>query len=141
LHMLAVTGFVGITLSSVFFVRYALKKADPKKKIDIFKVIFIGDVFVLPFLVILFGTGLYLVHVNHFSLVLPWIFVALVTFGLVSIGWLMHFLLRLRYFYQLKQGKNGFKYFWVLYCVIASVMFLLFLMMMHDAITQSTLFG
>ena len=138
LHILSVTSFVGIALSSVFFVRQALNQKDNMAASNILKTTFLGDWFVIPSLAMLFVTGMYLVQMKHLSLEIPWIFAALITFIIVVLCWLVNFLLRLRYFYQLKKGRRGFQHFWFFYCVMTVVMFLLFIIMMHDAITQST---
>lgn len=141
LHMTAVTVFVGIVIVSLFYVRSALKQTDAQIALRALKTTLLGDVLVLPCLIILFGTGLYLVCLNNLSIQVPWVFVALVTFLLASFFWLVNVFLKLNCYRALKKNKKVWRGFWLLYVLITVCMVLLFIMMIHDALTRSTVFS
>jgi uncharacterized membrane protein len=126
LHVTCGVSFFGITIAHFFYIARSYQKHD-RSLIDYsIKASYFGDAVIFFCIVIQLITSFYLVSAGHFTLAVPWIFVAYHAFGLLVLLWISIVLLKKFYF-----SIKGFY-------ILNSLMILTFIIIIHDAVMQST---
>ncbi len=134
LHVLCGVVFFGITIATFFYLARSIHKQD-RSLIDYsIKASYFGDALILLCVGVQLFTSTKLVSAGHFTLGVPWIFIAYHAFGLLIILWLLTIIIKKFYFAKADIGNYMLKSFYVL----NSAMILIFIVIIHDAVTQST---
>ena len=133
-HVLCGISFFGITIASFYYITRSIKKGDRALVGYSIRASYFGDGLILACIFIQITTSISLVTTEHFSLKIPWIFVAYLAFGLLIILWLLTLLIKKIYFSGMAIPPPSLKSYYVL----NSAMILIFIMIIHDAVTQST---
>jgi uncharacterized membrane protein len=135
LHLISGTTFLGITIAAFFYIVRSLDKGD-RTVIDYsVKASYFGDAVILGCIVIQFITAATLVSSGHFKLV-PWIIIAHGAFGSLILLWLANVGIKFFYFSKREISPYAVKSFWL----FNIAMILIFFIIIHDAVTQSTWF-
>lgn len=129
---------IGVTILGLFVAYYfyfSLTKYEMPAARRMLKLSLITDCFVFIAIMLLFMTGTHLVLANHFSFQTPWIQMAYKILGLLTFCWLIIVAIKALNFFKKDQtiflGKRVFHTCHVL-------IFILFVLIIHDAVTQST---
>lgn len=119
-----------------FYIARSIKKQDRSLINYSLKASYFGDAMIFLIVLIQFITAYQLVSIGNFTLAVPWIFVVYVAFSTVILLWLTIFLLK--FFYLTKENIStiAIKFFYWLNIMII----LIFIIIIHDAVTQSTWF-
>ncbi len=126
LHVLCGVSFFGIIIAQFFYIARSYQQQD-RSLIDYsIRASYFGDAIIFFCILIQLVTSFYLVSAGHFTLAVPWIFVAYHAFGFLIFLWLATVIIKKFYF--------SIKTFYIL----NSVMILTFLIIIHDAVMQST---
>ncbi len=140
IHVILMTILLGLSFSSFFYTRQALKSRDPVLYAFTLRLALTLEIFIfLPAFFVLLFTGLKLVKIFEFSYQTPWIIAAYSLLGLLlllRVG-ILNFLYR--QYVAIKKGK--WLVFSKTYYVLQIVFWMIFILIMRDAITHSTYFG
>lgn len=132
LHLVCGTTFFGITIAAFFYIAKSINQGD-RSLIDYsLRASYFGDAIILLCIIIQFISAESLVSSGHFTLEVPWIFVAYLAFSLLILLWLINLIIKR--FCLSKTVINFIKS----YYLINIMMILIFVIIIHDAVTQST---
>lgn len=135
-HLICGTSFLGITIASFFYTARSIHKND-RALIDYsLRASYFGDGIIFICAVIQFVTANQLVTAGHFTLDVSWIFVAYHAFTILILFWIANFLIKYFYFSRMKIPSVALNSFYL----INLTMILIFILIIHDAVTQSTWF-
>jgi uncharacterized membrane protein len=135
IHVVCAVIFVGINVASFFYISFSAKHYHPKVFNYALRANFFGDILSLILILILFGTAGYLVPAAGFSLATPWIRVAYSALGLVTIIWIIDVILKYKSYKANKLSCPRF------YTSINILMFIIFIVIIHDAVMHRTWFA
>ena len=136
LHLICGTTFLGTIIAVFFYIAYSVRQTDPLLIYYSLRISYFGDGVISFCAFIQFITAAILVPAGKFTLAVPWICVAYVAFGSVILLWLMNLLIKLIYFSKIPIKPYALKGFYFL----NSLIIIIFIIIIHDAITQSTWF-
>ena len=133
-HVLCGVSFLGITIASFFYITQSINKQD-RALIDYsIRVSYFGDALILGCIFVQIATSIPLIIAGHFTLEVPWIFIAYLAFGILILLWLLTLLIKKFYFSKVVIAPFPLKSFYSLNIA----MILIFIIIIHDAVTQST---
>ncbi len=136
LHLICGTTFLGIIIASFFYIANSIKKSD-RELIDYsLKASYFGDAIIFFIIIVQLITAIKLVVDGNFTLAIPWILIAHYAFAIVIILWLGILLLKLRYLSNPNISSTTIK----IYYLFNIMIILIFIIIIHDAVTQSTWF-
>ena len=136
LHLICGTTLFGVMIASFFYIALSIYKNDKALTQYALKTSYFGDGIILVMTIIQFITAQHLVVDGHFTLAIPWIFIAYHAFALVVLLWLCQFLIKFFYLSKSSCSPTILK----LYYFFNVTIILIFLIIIHDAVTQSTWF-
>lgn len=133
-HLICGTSFFGITIAAFYYIARSIRKGDQHLIEYSLKASYFGDGIILFITVIQLYTAEKLVSSGHFTLAIPWIFIAYLALSVTILLWLLN--LSIKYYYLSKNVIAPFalKSFYL----INITMILIFIIIIHDAVTQST---
>ncbi|PHQ78106.1 MAG: hypothetical protein COB66_09560 [Coxiella sp. (in: Bacteria)] len=135
IHVLCSTVFMGVTVASFFYIALSQKQHKPQLMRYALRSSFFGDGLLLALIIIVFTTASYLLPYFQLSTTTPWIRVAFAAFGIVSCLWLVNVV-------QKTVSYRCRRLVWpVLYYINNSVMILILLLIVHDAVMHRTWFA
>jgi hypothetical protein len=133
-HVTCGVSFLGIIIASFFYITRSIHKRD-RSLIDYsIKASYFGDALILLCIFIQITTATSLVSAGNFTLKVPWIFIAYHAFGLLALLWLLTIPIKKFYFSKPVIAPASLKSFYFL----NMAMVLIFIIIIHDAVTQST---
>lgn len=133
-HIICGVSFFGITIATFFYITRSIHKHD-RALIDYsIRASYFGDAIILLCIFIQIATSIPLVIAGHFTLEVPWIFIAYVAFGFLIILWLLTVFIKKFYFSRKKIALYSLKSFYFLNIA----MILTFIVITHDAVTKRT---
>lgn len=135
-HLICGISFFGITIASFFYIARSIYNADQTLVNYSIKASYFGDLIILLCIIIQTITSTSLVAAGHYTLQIPWIFVAYHAFGILVLLWLMLLVMKR---FQLSKTLST-NYAIKFYYLINVTMLLIFIVIIHDAVTQSTWF-
>ncbi len=126
LHLIFAVTLFGLCISSVYYVRSASQALYPHAIKESLK---LDRWIILPFMLLtfIFGTGM--VHGTHLSLHVHWVLNAYIFLSINLILWSISAWLR----WKKPERKN-------LYLIFQILVLVIFVIILHDAVTQSTWF-
>ena len=136
LHLICGTTLFGITIAAWFYIARSIQKGD-RALIDYsLRASYFGDSTILLLVLIQLITSAMLVSYGHFTLAVPWIFIAYHAFATIILLWLGILLIKLFYLSKINIPPAALKVF----NLLNVIMMLIFIIIIHDAVTQSTWF-
>lgn len=133
-HVICGTTFFGIIIAAFFYIAWSINKNDRALINYSIKASYFGDAIILLCIFIQITSSLSLVSAGHFTLRVPWIFVAYHAFAVLVLLWLLTVFIK-RFYLSKKiitsYSLKGFYFFNI------AIIFT-FIMIIHDAVTQST---
>jgi len=133
-HLICGISFFGITIVAFFYIAYSMHKCD-RALIDYsIKASYFGDILILLCIIIQVASSIQLVSAGNFASMTPWILVAYHAFSFLILFWLINILIKRFYFSKPIISSYSLKVF---YCLNIA-MILIFIIIIHDAVTQST---
>jgi len=134
LHLLCGLSFFGIVIASFFYIASSLYKRD-KSLIDYsIRASYFGDGIIFLCGSIVFVSAQILVRAGHFSMSIPWIFVAFHAFSLLLVLWFFNLVVKAFYL-----SKKSIPFYSLcIYYFLNLSMLLIFIIIIHDAVMQST---
>ena len=133
-HVIGGVSFFGIIIAMFYYVTRSIKKNDQLLINYSIKASYFGDALILLCILVQIATALPLVSAGHFTLAVPWIFIAYQAFGLLTILWLCTLFIKINYLSTAVIPRFSLKSF---YCLNIT-MILIFIIIIHDAVTHST---
>ncbi len=133
-HVICGVSFFGITIASFFYVTRSINKHDSSLIDYSIRTSYFGDAIILLCIFIQIATSMPLVSAGNFTLEVPWIFIAYHAFGFLIILWLLTLFIKKFYFSRMIIASFTLKCFYFL----NFAMILIFIIIIHDAVTQST---
>lgn len=137
-HVLIGVTMLGFVVAYYFYFNFNQK--DLRTRRNILRLSFLMDGLILPFILILFMTGAQLMVANHLSPAVPWVHVAFMALGLVTFCWLISVCIKITNYYFLSRGKVEF-YGKRIFHTCNILIIVLMVIIIHDAVTQSTFLG
>lgn len=135
-HLICGTTFFGIMIAAFFYIARSIKNHD-KSLIDYsLKASYFGDGIIFFIVIIQLLTAVKMVSAGHFTLAIPWIFIAYHAFGALILLWLA--ILWIKLFYLSKKDISSLAL--TIFYVLNVLMTLIFIIIIHDAVLQSTWF-
>ena len=134
LHVTCGVSFFGIIIATFFYISRSINTQDRSLINYSIKISYLWDVIILFCILVQALTSIPLVSVGHLTLDVPWIFVAYHAFGMLTIFWLFTVFIKRFYFSKANIPAYSIKIFYVLNIF----MILTFIIIIHDAVTQST---
>jgi hypothetical protein len=132
-HLICGISFLGITIAAFFYIAYSIHKQD-RALIDYsIRASYFGDAIILLCILIQLISSIPLISAGHFTLKVPWIFVAYHAFGFLILLWLINVAVKRFLFSKAIIASYSLKIFYFLN--IATL--LIFIMVIHDAVTHS----
>ena len=133
-HIICGISFFGITIAAFFYIARSINKHD-RSLIDYsIRASYFGDAIILLCIFIQIASSIQLISAGHFTLEVPWIFVANHAFGFLIILWILNLFIKKCYLSSTTITSYSLKSFY--YLNIA--MILIFIIIIHDAVTKST---
>lgn len=136
LHLICGTTFFGIMIAAFFYIARSIRKSDRSLIEYSLRASYFGDGIIFGIVLIQLITAIMLVSAGHFTLTIPWIFIAFHAFGVVVLLWLCIFLIKYLFLSKAHIPAISLKIFYGLNLLLI----LLFIIIIHDAVTQSTWF-
>lgn len=136
LHLMGGTTFFGIIIAMFFYISHSIQNRDKALIQYSLKASYFGDGVIFIIAALQFLTAVQLVSDGHFTLAIPWIFVAYHAFGTVILLWLSLLLIKIIFLSKTNILPMAIKLFYLLNTFII----LIFIIIIHDAVTQSTWF-
>lgn len=136
LHLICGTTFFGIIIAAFFYIALSISKNDRSLINYSLKASYFGDAVIFCIVLIQLITAVQLVSAGHFTLAIPWIFIAYHAFGIVILLWLSILLLKIFYLSKTTISPIALKIFYLLNVLMITI----FIIIIHDAVTQSTWF-
>lgn len=136
LHLMSGTTFFGIMIATFYYIARSLRQDDQTLINYSLKASYFGDGIIFFIVLIQLITATHLVSAGHFTLAIPWIFIAYHAFGTIVLLWIGIFLIKLLYLSKTDISPITLRVFYSLNVM----MILLFIIIIHDAVTQSTWF-
>lgn len=136
LHLICGTSFFGIIIAAFYYIARSIKSEDRALINYSLKASYFGDGIVLLIVLTQFFTATRLVTAGHFTLTIPWIFIAYHAFGTIVLLWISTFLIKILYLSKTYIPPFALRVFYFLNVMII----LIFIIVIHDAVTQSTWF-
>ena len=137
LHLICGTTFFGIMIAAFFYISRSIHKGDRDLINYSLRTSYFGDGIIFFIALTVFITAITLVSKGHFTPKVPWIFVAYHAFGAIILLWLGILFIKLRYLSKTPISAIALKIFYGLNIMII----LIFMIIIHDAVTQSTWFN
>jgi len=133
-HVICGVSFFGIIIAAFFYITRSINKND-RSLIDYsIRASYFGDAIILVCIFIQIATSIPLVSAGHFTLDVPWIFIAYHAFGLLILLWLLTLFIKKFYFSRTVIVPYSVKSF----NFLNIAMILIFIIIIHDAVMQST---
>lgn len=133
-HVICGVSFFGMVMAAFFYITRSIHQND-RSLIDYsIRASYFGDAIILLCIFIQFATSIPLVFAGHFSLDVPWIFVAYHAFGVLILLWLLTLFIKKFYFSRALVPAISVNIFYFL----NGTMILIFILIIHDAVMQST---
>lgn len=133
-HVISGVSFLGIVIAAFFYITRSFNKND-RSLIDYsIRASYFGDAIILLCIFIQIATSIPLVSAGHFTLEVPWIFIAYHAFGFIILLWLLILFIKKFYFSRTAIAPYSLKSFYFMNVA----MILIFIIIIHDAVTQST---
>ena len=133
-HIIAGISFFGITIAAFFYITRSIHKRDHALIDYSIKTSYFGDALILLCILIQVASAISLTSAGHFTLSVPWIFVAYHAFGFLILLWIINILIKKFLLSKLVIAPYSLKSFYYLNIVMIFV----FMMIIHDAVTKST---
>lgn len=136
LHLICGTTFFGIIIAAFFYIARSISNGDRSLINYSLKTSYFGDGVISFIVIIQLITAVKLVSDGHFALAIPWIFIAYHAFAAIILLWLSILLVKL-----LCLSKPDILPIFVnIFYSLNVIMILIFIIIIHDAVTQSTWF-
>lgn len=136
-HLICGITFFGIMIAAFFYIARSIKDGD-RALIDYsLKASYFGDGLIFFIVIIQLLTATQLVSNGHFTLAIPWVFIAYHAFGAIILLWLSILLIKILYLSKMDISTVAVNIFYLL----NAIMILIFIIIIHDAVTQSTWFN
>lgn len=136
LHLICGTTFFGVMIAAFFYIARSIRKNDQSLINYSLKASYFGDGIIFLIALIQLITAINLVSAGHFTLAIPWIFIAYHAFGAVVLLWIGILIIKLLYLSKTDISPIALRVFHALNIM----MILIFIIIIHDAVTQSTWF-
>lgn len=133
-HIICGVSFLGIIIASFFCIARSIKANDRDLINYSLKSSYFGDLIILLCVIIQTVTSLSLVSARGFSFYVPWILVAYHAFGLLLVFWISLFFIKKNQLAKKNITPLSIKMFYTLNIL----MIIIFIIIIHDAVTQST---
>jgi len=135
-HLLCGVTFFGIIIATFFYIASSIRKNDRALINYSLKASYCADCVIFFIAIIQFITAIKLVVASHFDLSIPWIFIAYHAFAAIILLWLLILFIKFLYLSKPVISPIAKKIFYLLNIM----MILIFIIVIHDAVTQSTWF-
>lgn len=135
-HLICGTTFLGIIIAEFFYIAHSMSKMDQLLLTYSLKASYFGDGIIFFLAIIQLITANELVSAGHFTLTIPWIFIAYHAFAIVILLWLSVLFIKVFYLAKSTISPIASTMFYLLNVIMIS----LFIIIIHDAVTQSTWF-
>lgn len=136
LHLICGTTFFGIMIAAFFYIARSIRTNDPLLINYSLSASYFGDGIIFLILIIQLITANHLVAAGHFTLKVPWIFIAYHAFGVIVLLWMGILLTKFLYLSKTDISRIALRVFYLLNVMLI----LIFIIIIHDAVTQSTWF-
>ena len=136
-HVLCGVSFLGITIAAFFYIARSLHQQDRPLINYSIKTSYVGDIFILLCIIIQISSSIQLVSARHYTLDIPWIFMAYLAFGIIVSFWLFNIIIKAYYLSKTVIQPLAIKGFYF----VNIVMILLYIMIIHDAVAHNSWFG
>ena len=140
IHMLAGTLFFGATVAVFIYMIYCKRQNNGLLLLHTIKISFFGDAFILPMIITQYITGTLMIGFAKLSFHTPWIAVAYVAFSLIVFLWMCNLFVKRKLLHLLSSEKGSILLWQRIYLIISCMMIVLFVMIVHDAVMQKTMF-
>jgi uncharacterized membrane protein len=136
-HILGGTVFFGISIASFYYIARSISKGDRALIAYSIKTSYFGDGVILACIAIQMASSFPLRAAAHFTLDMPWIFIAYMAFGVLIALWLLNILVKSVYLSALSIAPFTIKLFYAL----NSTMVFILILITHDAVMKNTVFA
>ncbi|MDR3492109.1 MAG: hypothetical protein P4M12_08735 [Gammaproteobacteria bacterium] len=133
-HVTCGVSFFGIIIAAFFYIASSINKRDQSLINYSIRASYFGDAIILLCIFIQLATSMLLVSAGHFTLKVPWIFIAYHAFGFLIILWLLTLFIKKFYLSRKVISPYSLRSFYFLNII----MMLIFIIIIHDAVMQST---
>lgn len=137
-HLICGTSILGLLIANFFYIAHNIQQGDRDLIKYAVKTSYFSDAAIFLCVLIQFITATRLVFETYLSLKVPWIWVAYHAFGLIVVLWSLN--LGIKFFYISKQEGLPAKITTYLFYGLNSFIFFTYIIIIHDAVTQSTWF-
>lgn len=136
LHLICGTTSLGLFIASFYYISCSIQKNDRALIQYSLVTSYVADGIILSCTAMLFITAHTLVIDNHFDLTIPWIRVAYFAFSSVTLLWLINIGIKFFYLSKIDIPRCAIASFYSINIIIIT----LFMLIIHDAVEQSTWF-
>jgi len=134
LHLICGVSFFGIIIATFFYISRSIHKKDRSLINYSIKTSYFGDAIILLCILVQIATSIALVLAGHFTLKVPWIFIAYHAFGLLILLWLLTIVIKIVCFSKKTISSYSLKIFYALNIS----MIIIFIIIIHDAVIKNT---
>lgn len=138
IHVLIGVTMLGFIVAYYFY--FTISKNDNRHRQKILRLSLLMDVVIFPFIILLFITGTHLMLNNHLTPAVPWVHMAFTLLGLVTFCWLIVAVVKIINYFTRRKGQLAF-YGNRIFHTCHILMIVLIVLIIHDAVSKSTLFG
>ncbi len=136
IHLICGTTFLGLMIASFYYITLSIRKNDRVLIEYSIKASYFSDGIILLIVPLQLATATYLVSVGHFTLKIPWIFIAYHAFGAIILFWIAILAIKIFYLSKPRIPPTALRFFYF----FNSLVILIYIVIIHDAIMQSTWF-
>ena len=137
LHVMASVAFLGLTVAQYFYIVNSARQRQSALLFYALRVSFIVDGFSALLIIVIFNTATFLVKTNYLIPPPAWILVAYWGFSILVGLWLSNIGLKV-YYRQLLRKNRNYLALPLIFHISYALMLLLFVILIHDAVTRST---
>ena len=132
-HIICGATIIGILVASFIYIASSIKQNNLTLMQYAIQTSFFGDYLVFPMILVQFFTGALMVKLHHLSFNLPWIIAAHIALTFVTLLWLCLLLIKYKNYKRTKPFI-----FKKCFYALNILMVVTFILIIHDAVTQST---
>ena len=135
-HLICGTTFFGIMIAAFFYITRSIRSGDRSLINYSLKASYFGDGLIFFIILIQSVTSYQLTNAGHFTLKIPWILIAYHALGTIIFLWIGILLIKLLYLSRTIISPIALRIFYFFNILLI----LIFVIIIHDAVTQSTWF-
>ncbi len=140
LHVMCGVVLFGLSIANYFYVINSLKNKTPLLTLYALKLSYYSDVLFIPLILTQVITALLLMMFKHIAMSTPWTVVAFIAFAVVVGLWIVVVVLKTQLIKGMPQVLKP-RWFVISFSLAYGLMFLIFALIIHDAVLQQTVFA